>query len=150
MTDQLEELLLAQEQESDEPDWWRDRRLRSVPERQTETGERNREESVNKPEETVPDTKIAVLAGEESQKQTQVWTAQELERVRRIARRAVQSSTGKERAQRNGQKAEPFAGAGTSTVLKDSPAAGRQGLTAQIDMQFRRDARRYDGRLGLL
>ena len=84
------------------------------------------------------------------QEQTREWTARELERVRRSARRAVQGSAGKESVPRNGHRAEPLSGAGTFPALKDSPAAGRQGLTAQIDMQFRRDARRYDGRLGLL
>lgn len=150
MTDQLEELLLAQEQESGEPDWWRDRRLRSVPERQTQVGEGNRGEPVGKPEETLSEGMKFVQAGEEIRKQTRVWTARELERARRSARRAVRVSAGKQAEQRTGQRAEPLTGSGAAAVLKDSPAAGRQGLTAQIDMQFRRDARRYDGRLGLL
>ena len=150
MTDQLEKLLLIQEQEKDEPDWWRDRRLRLWAERQMENGVGNREKSVRKPEKNLPERKSSVQAGEEIRKQMQTWTAQELEQVRRSVRRMAQVSTGRETAQRNGQRMEPLGGITALPVLKDSPAAGRQGLTAQIDMQFRRDARRYDGRLGLL
>lgn len=150
MTDQLEKLLLIQEQEKDEPDWWRDRRLRLWAERQMENGVGNREKTARKPEKNLPERKSSVQAGEEIRKQMQTWTAQELEQVRRSVRRMAQVSTGRETAQRNGQRIEPLGGITALPVLKDSPAAGRQGLTAQIDMQFRRDARRYDGRLGLL
>ena len=160
MTDQLEALLLGQEPEDDEPVWWKDRRMSSLRERRLEwQGEHPRhsrevpagqpEEPVREPEEQ-PEKEGRFPAEKWFQEQTQGWTARELERVRRMARRAVQASAGRENAQRNGHRAEPLTGAGALPVLKDSPAAGRQGLTAQIDMQFRRDARRYDGRLGLL
>lgn len=159
MTDQLEELLLGQEPENDEPVWWKDGRRHPRPGRPVELpGEsprQSREEpdtegTARKQEQERPERKERAVAQEWIQEQTRGWTAQELERVHRIARRAVQVSAGKETGQQNRQRSELLAGADRFPVLKDSPAAGRQGLTAQIDMQFRRDARRYDGRLGLL
>ena len=159
MTDRLEELLVRQEPEGDEPVWWKDGRRRLLPGRSVEVPEENArksreepdaEEYMRRPETEQREKKVRAPAEELLQAQTQGWTAWELERVRRIARRVVQVSTGRETVHRNGHGAELFSGGSASVALKDSPAAGRQGLTAQIDMQFRRDARRYDGRLGLL
>lgn len=81
---------------------------------------------------------------------TRVWTARELERIRRAARRAAGTSGRGEAARQLKVSAEHAVGSKILRGMRDGSAGGRQRLTERIDMQFRRDARRYDGRLGLL
>ena len=78
------------------------------------------------------------------------WTVQMIEQTRRAARAAAWGGMVREKTHLGGGSTQSSPGVHTAAALKDSPAGGRQGLTARIDAQFRRDARRYDGRLGLL
>ena len=88
MTDQLEELLLGQEAEGDEPVWWKDRRMSSLgaqrlqwreehPGHSREVPVRQPEGSVREPEEQ-PEKEGRFPAGKGIQDQTQGWTPREL------------------------------------------------------------------------
>ena len=151
MIDRLEELLLSPQEESDESLWWNVRPGRAVPRKQEweamfpdETRERGQtaQEERKTHRETDGETPAEMLA--------RAWTVQMIERTRRAARAAAWGGMAREKSRSGGGGTQPVAGVHTAAALKDSPAGGRQGLTAQIDAQFRRDARRYDGRLGLL
>ena len=151
MVDRLEELLLPQQEESDESLWWNVRSGRAVfraQEQQAMFPDEIREQGQAAQEErtahraTDGETPDEVLA--------RAWVVQMIERTRRAARAAALGGTVREKSRSGGGGTQPVTGSRASATLKDSPAGGWQGLTAQIDAQFRRDARRYDGRLGLL
>ena len=152
MTDRLDELLEQQDQK-EELLWWQDGRVRTAmaQERavwQIDPGKGSQQETV--PQAGGAEKSGSVGAEPVWQEQDRMQTIREVEKIHRAVRRVTSIATGQDRVRQrecgSGQEGSFRAAA----VLKNSPAAGWQGLTAQIDTQFRRDARRYDGRLGLL
>ncbi len=153
MTDRLDELL-EQEPEGEELLWWRDGALRPVT-TQEQTLRQTSPEQALQPNAVMHSggtEKPGRAAGAEPvwQQQDRMQTVREVELARRAARRAMGIAAGSERVRQRELGPAQESAVRTMAALKHSPAAGQQGLTAQIDTQFRRDARRYDGRLGLL
>ncbi len=155
MIDRLEELLLSTREEQDEPLWWTARPRRLVPGQQQEQermspGEAQDAAQAAQTMQAVQQSHRNAARETVSEVPERAWTVQALERAHRTARRAARGGAGREPFRASEHGMAPGVGQRAAAALKDSPAGGRQGLTAQIDAQFRRDARRYDGRLGLL
>ncbi len=151
MIDRLEELLLSPEEEQDESLWWNGQTRQSVPRQQEREGMSPGEaQDETRAAQAVQQPRREAARETMSEAAQRVWTLQALERTHRAARRAAWGGVRRETSRSGGHGTPPGPGQRAVSALKDSPAGGRQGLTAQIDAQFRRDARRYDGRLGLL
>ena len=149
VNDRLEELLLEPETESEDVSWWKDgQRYALLREQMPITSSEQAAGKQNEVTEWTESRRLKETLG--SSQVLRGWTARELERIRRAARRAAGTSGRGEAARQLKVSAEHAVGSKILRGMRDGSAGGRQRLTAQIDMQFRRDARRYDGRLGLL
>lgn len=149
VNDRLEELLLEPETEREDVSWWKDgQRYALLREQMPITSSEQAAGKQNEVTEWTESRRLKETLG--SSQVLRGWTAQELERIRRAARRTAGMNGRGEAARQLRPGTGQADGGRNQQDIRNRSVAGRQRLTAQIDMQFRRDARRYDGRLGLL